>query len=170
MNDGIALGRATRRLICAALVLLTFTIVAPAASQALGITANQITQPKKLAVGKSKVFKANLHYDNTIGVAPVPSEVGLNVEIPKGICYQPTLVGYSDKPGMYEMSAADAQSGNAVWQYRSKKWIFTPSDMYIELSVKGKKSGNKNSYMGTRPFSSSSDAAEYNSTKALTVS
>ena len=37
MNDGIALGSAVRRFICVVLVLLAFSVVAPAVSQALGI-------------------------------------------------------------------------------------------------------------------------------------
>ena len=111
-----------------------------------------------------------MHYDNTIGAAPVPSEIGLTIEIPKGDCTQPSVTGYSENPAMYEVDSSKSQIGNAAWQFRSKKWIFTPSDMYIELSVKGKKAGKKKTYMGTRPFTSSSDAAEYNSTKALTVS
>lgn len=170
MNDGIALGRPVKRAICLMLVTSMVAVAAPAVSQAIGITVNEIVQPKSLTVGKSKMFKVDLHYDNTIGAAPVPSEIGLTIEIPKTICSQPSVTGYAENPAMYEVNSSESQIGNAAWQYKSKKWILTPSDMCIELSVKGKKAGKKKTYMGTRPFTSSTDAAEYNSTKVLTVS
>lgn len=170
MNDGIGLGSTSKRILCLLLALSMAVLVAPAVSQAIGITENTMTQPKKLSVGKSKTFKADLHYDNTVGNVPLPSEIGLTIEIPKTVCYQPTVTGYSDNPSMHEMTASNSQAGCPVWQYRSQKWIFSPSDMYIELSVKGKKAGEKKTYMGTRPFTSSTDAAEKNSTKSLTVS
>lgn len=169
MISEIGLGNAGRKFAYVLLLLAMIALILPAASYALGITKNELKQPTSLNVGSTKTFKGDLHYDNTVGAVPVPSEVGLTVEIPKS-CYQPTVVGYSDSVAMYEQTAGNSVCGYAAWQYRAQKWIFAPSDMYIELSVKGKTASTRSSYIGTRPFTSESDVAEYNSTRMLAVS
>ena len=46
MNDGIALGRPVKTAVCLMLVASMAAVAVPAVSQAVGITTNEITQPK----------------------------------------------------------------------------------------------------------------------------